>query len=371
MQEQDIQQFSNQYSQMSELPEEVLGPRTYQPGEAMEGEVVRIDEDGIIVSVGLKMEGVVPSDEMRSVSPEELGRIKQGDTILVTIVGGRGPGDMALLSVDRVREHLWWQELRDAMDAGGLVTAKVTGHNRGGMEVEYRGIRGFVPFSHLALNSGSSSSSGDNLLEQRLGQECTFNVIEVEQEQDRLILSERAILRQRQEEERLQFIQQLEVGTTMPGKVVSVRGFGAFVDIGGVQGLVHISELSWGNVKAPEDVVTAGDEINVYVLAVDPENQRISLSLKRTLPEPWETVPERYQIGEVVEGTVTNLAQFGAFVKLEEGVEGLVHITELSPRQVNHPKECVYHGQTVKVMVLSIDAENRRISLSYKKAFGM
>ena len=275
---------------------------------------------------------------------------------------------MALLSVDRVREHLWWQELRDALDNGGLVTAKVTGNNRGGMEVEYRSIRGFVPFSHLAMDSGSSD---DNLLEQRMGQECPFNVIEVDQDQDRLILSVKAIWRQRQEEERLKFIQQIEVGTTMPGKVVSVRGFGAFVDIGGVQGLVHISELSWGNVKAPEDVVTAGDEINVYVLAVDPENQRISLSLKRTLPEPWETVPERYQIGEVVQGVVTNLAQFGAFVKLEEGVEGLVHITELSPRQVNHPKDCVYHGQTVKVMVISIDAEHRRISLSYKKAFGM
>ncbi|PKB63451.1 MAG: hypothetical protein BZY80_07200 [SAR202 cluster bacterium Io17-Chloro-G2] len=368
MQEQDIQQLPDQYSQMSELPEDVLGPRTYQPGEAMEGEVVRVDQDGIIVSVGLKMEGVVPSEEMRSMSGEELGRIKQGDKLLVTIVGGQGPGDMGLLSVDRAREHIWWQELQDALDNEALVTAKVTGHNRGGMEVEYRAIRGFVPFSHLAIDSGSPAA---DLLEQRIGQECPFNVIEVDQDQDRLILSEKAIWRQRQEEERLKFIQQIEVGTTMPGKVVSVRGFGAFVDIGGVQGLVHISELSWGNVKAPEDVVTAGDEINVYVLAVDPENQRISLSLKRTLPEPWETVPERYQIGEVVQGVVTNLAQFGAFVKLEEGVEGLVHITELSPRQVTNPKECVYQGQTVKVMVLTIDSENRRISLSYKKAFGM
>lgn len=356
---------------MSELPEEVLGPRTYQPGEAMEGEVVRVDQDGIIVSVGLKMEGLVPSEEMRSVTAEELGRIKQGDKLLVTIVGGQGPGDMGLLSVDRAREHIWWQELHDAMEFGGMITAKVTGHNRGGMEVEYRGIRGFVPFSHLAMDAGSSRDPDDNLLAQRIGEEGPFNVIEVDQDQDRLILSERAIWRQRQEEERLKFIKQVEIGATMPGKVVSVRGFGAFVDIGGVQGLVHISELSWGNVSAPEDVVKAGDEIYVYVLSVDPENQRISLSLKRTLPEPWETVPERYQIGEVVQGVVTKLAQFGAFVKLEEGVEGLVHITELSPRHVADPKECVYQGQSVKVMVLTIDSEHRRISLSYKKAFGM
>ncbi|MCH7713177.1 MAG: S1 RNA-binding domain-containing protein [Chloroflexi bacterium] len=364
MQEQNI----DQYSQMSELPEDVLGPRTYQPGEAMEGEVVRIDQEGIVVSVGLKMEGVVPAEEMRSISAEELSGIKQGDKLLVTIVGGQGPGDMGLLSVDRVREHLWWQELQDAMEHGGMVTAKVTGHNRGGMEVEYRGIRGFVPFSHLAMDSGSAD---DNLLEQRIGQECQFDVIEVDQDQDRLILSERAIWRQRQEEARIQLFQQIEVGATMPGKVTSVRGFGAFVDIGGVQGLVHISELSWGNVSAPEDVVKAGDDIYVYVLAVDPENKRISLSLKRTLPEPWDTVPERYQIGEVVQGVVTKLAQFGAFVKLEEGVEGLVHLTELSPRHVTDPKECVYQGQSVKVMILTIDSEHRRISLSYKKAFGM
>lgn len=364
MQEQDVEQ----YSQMSELPEEILGPRAYTPGEAMEGEVVRVDPDGIVVNVGLKMEGVVPSDEMRSISPEELDGIKPGDKLLVTIVGGEGPADMGLLSVDQAREHIWWQELRDSLDSGEMVTAKATGHNRGGMEVEYRGIRGFVPFSQLALDSGSAN---EDLLEQRIGQESPFNVIEVDEEQDRLILSERAIWRQRQEEERIKLFQQIEVGATMPGKVVSVRGFGAFVDIGGIQGLVHISELSWGNVRAPEDVVNAGDEIYVYVLAVDPENKRISLSLKRTLPEPWDTVPERYQIGEVVQGVVTNLAQFGAFVKLEEGVEGLVHLTELSPRRVNHPKECVYQGKSVKVMVLTIDSGNRRISLSYKKAFGM
>ncbi|PKB79586.1 MAG: hypothetical protein BZY88_12555 [SAR202 cluster bacterium Io17-Chloro-G9] len=372
MQEQEIQQDSQneagQYSEMSELPEDILSPRTYQPGEAMDGEVVRVDGDGIIVSVGLKMEGVVPPDEMRSVSPEELSRIKPGDNILVTIVGGQGPGDMGLLSVDRAREHLWWQELQESLDIGETVTAKVTGHNRGGMEVEYRGIRGFVPFSHLAQDSGSAD---DNLLDQRIGQESPFNVIEVDQEHERLVMSERAIWRQRQEEQRQKFIQNIEIGTTIPGKVVSVRGFGAFVDIGGVQGLVHISELSWGNVRDPEDVVKSGDAINVQVLAVDPENQRISLSLKRTMPEPWDTVPERYQIGEVVHGTVTNLAQFGAFVKLEEGVEGLIHLTELSARQVNHPKECVYQGQSVKVMVMTIDSQQRRIGLSYIKAFGL
>ena len=364
MQDQD---FTN----MADLPEEFLGPRTYQRGEAVEGEIVRIDDDGIVISVGLKMEGMVPLNEMRSISAEELAKLNPGDTLLVTLVGGRGPSDLALLSVDQAREHLWWRELQDSLDSGSTVTARVTGNNRGGMEVDYKGIRGFVPFSHLApVDDGLDSPEGREL-DQRVGQECPFNVLELDQSQSKLVLTERAIWRRRQEEQRQQMVSQLQPGATLAGKVTSVRGFGAFVDIGGVQGLVHISELSWGTVKAPEDVVSVGEEINVYVLAVDPESQRINLSLKRTMPEPWETVPERYQIGEVVQGTVTNLAQFGAFVKIEEGVEGLVHISELSARVVNHPKECVYPGQSVRVMVVAIDSEHRRMSLSYRKAYGL
>ena len=356
------------FTNMADLPEEILGPRTYQLGEAMEGEIVRVDDDGIVISVGLKMEGMVPLNEMRSISPDELAKLNPGDTLLVTVMGGRGPGDMALLSVDQAREHLWWRELQDSFDRGSTVTARVTGNNHGGMEVDYKGIRGFVPFSHLA----PVDDVGDGReLDQRVGQECPFNVLELDQSQRKLVLTERTIWRQRQEEQRQQMVSRLQPGTTLSGKVISVRGFGAFVDIGGVQGLVHISELSWGTVKAPEDVVSVGDEINVYVLAVDPESQRINLSLKRTMPEPWETVPERYEIGEVVQGTVTNLAQFGAFVRIEEGVEGLVHISELSARVVNHPKECVYPGQSVRVMVVGIDSEHRRMSLSYRKAYGL
>lgn len=355
------------FNNMADLPEEALGPRTYQRGDAVEGEIVRIDDDGIVISVGLKMEGMVPLNEMRSISPDELAKLHPGDALLVTLVGGRGPSDMALLSVDQAREHLWWRELQDSLDGGSTVTVRITGHNRGGMEVDYKGIRGFVPFSHLAPVDGGD---GDDL-DQRVGQECPFNILELDQSESKLVLTERAIWRQRQEEQRQQMVSQLQPGTTLAGRVTSVRGFGAFVDIGGVQGLVHISELSWSTVKAPEDVVTVGDEINVYVLAIDPESQRINLSLKRTMPEPWETVPERYQIGEVVEGTVTNLAQFGAFVKIEEGVEGLVHLSELSARRVNHAKECVYPGQSVRVMVVGIDSEHRRMSLSYRKAFGL
>jgi small subunit ribosomal protein S1 len=356
------------FNNMADLPEEVLGPKTYDPGEAMEGEIVRIDNDGMVVSVGLKMEGMVPIDQMRSISPDELAALSPGDSMLVAMVGGGGPGGMALLSVDRARERLWWRELQDYLDRGEPLTARITGHNRGGVEVDYRGIRGFVPFSHLAPGDNSQNDSG---AAERVGQECPFHVLEVDQDQERLVLTERIIWRQQQEDRRRQSLSQIEPGSTLKGKVVSVRGFGAFVDLGGIQGMVHISELSWGTVKDPQEVVNVGDEINVQVLAVNQENERISLSLKRTMPEPWETVPERYQISEIVQGTVTTLAQFGAFVKIEEGVEGLVHLSELSARRVEHAKECVYPGQSVRVMILEIDSARRRLSLSYKKAFGL
>ena len=353
------------FNEMADLPEELLGPKTRRRGESVEGEIVRIDDEGIVISVGLKMEGMVPMSEMRTIPREELAGLKPGDTLLATLVSNRGPGDMALLSVDQAREELYWRDLEHCLDSGETVEGKVTGLNGGGIEVDYRGIRGFVPFSHLA------PAEGDREAADRVGEECPFNVLEVDQDAGRLVLTEREVWRQRQEVLRQEKIAALEPGSIVPGRVVSVRGFGAFVDLGGVQGLVHISELSWGTVKDPADVVSIGEEINVFVVAVDLESQRINLSLKRTMPEPWDTVPERYRVGEVVEGSVTSLAQFGAFVRLEDGVEGLVHISELSARRVNHAKECVYPGQTVRVMVTGIDSERRRMSLSYRKAFGL
>ena len=356
------------FNDMTELPEEFLGPKTHRQGESVEGEIVRIDDEGIVISVGLKMEGMVPHDEMRSIPADELAELQAGDNLLVTMVSNRGPGGMALLSVDQARERLSWEELQQCLEGGEAVDARVTGHNGGGMEVDFRGIRGFVPFSHL---SPVDADGNEVEVTERVGQDCTLNVLEVNPDEGRLVLSERAVWRQRQEEQRQRKIAALDPGTIVRGRVVSVRGFGAFVDLEGVQGLVHVSELSWGNVKDPQDVVSVGDEIDVKILAVDADSQRIGLSLKRTMPEPWETVPERYRVGEVVQGTVTSLAQFGAFVRIEEGVEGLVHISELSARKVNNARECVYPGQDVRVMVVGIDSERRRMSLSYRKAFGM
>ena len=357
-----------EYPTMAELSEQDLSPRQYQRGEVVEGEVVRVDDDGIVVSIGLKTEGIVPPHEMRTLSPEEKDRLRPGDSIMITIQGGRGLGDMITLSIDQAMEERGWLDLQEHLKNGDSVTARVVEQNRGGVVVNYQGIRGFVPFSQL---TPMPNETRDQLLAERMGQEYPFQILEVEPAQQRLVLSERARWQQQQEAARGLFIAELEPGSLVTGRVTSLRDFGAFVNLGPMDGLVHISELSWTRVASPDEVVQVGQEVEVQVLKVDLETSRISLSLKRTLPEPWETVPERYNIGEIIEGTVTRIAEFGAFVRLEDSVEGLVHISELSPRQVTNPNECVYLNQKVKVMILDIDSEKRRISLSYKKAFGM
>jgi len=209
------------------------------------------------------------------------------------------------------------------------------------------------------------------ILAARMGEEAPFQILEVNQRDGRLVLSERALWQQKREEAKRQLISEMEEGTRVTGKISSIRGFGAFVNLGAADGLIPISELSWAMIKDPSEVVSIGQEIEVHVLKIDPEAGRITLSLKRTLPEPWDSVPELFSVGQIVEGTVTRLADFGAFVRLENSVEGLVHISELSDREIKSPQECVHLNQNIRVQILDIDQTRRRISLSFKKAYGM
>ncbi len=353
---------------MSQLPEEAFTPQRFQRGDTVEGEVVRIDDEGMVVSVGLKTEGMVPASEMRTLTAEEREELEAGKRMAFTVIRRERGSDMALLSLDQARRMQVWVDLQNNLNEGDPVTVKVTGYNRGGLEVDLKGVRGFVPMSHLAPNSADGREKD---LAARVGEEAMFNVLELDPRRERLVLSERALYQQRRAEARRRFMEGLEEGTLITGKVTSLRGFGAFLNIGEADGLIPISELSWRMLKSPDEVVSVGDELTVQILKVDREAERISLSLKRTQPEPWDTVPERYNEGDIVEGTVTRLADFGAFVRLEDWVEGLIHISELSPRRLDNPSEIVYQGQTVRAQILSIDPAKRRISLSYKKAYGL
>ena len=358
-----VEPDQNNHPQMSDLPEEEYTPLFYQPEELVEGEVVRIDEDGIVVSVGLKTEGIVTPPEMRLLDPSELDGLQPGDKLQVVFLGGGEGGGMVLLSYDQAQRQRLWNELAEHLSEGTTLLARIVVRNRGGLEVDYHGIRGFVPLSHLAPQSPDGAERD---LDARIGQEAQFNVLELDQSQERLVMSERAIWRARKDEARKRFIAELEEGTMVTGKVTSLRGFGAFVNLGEVDGLIPMSELSWSMLKSADEAVSLGEEVTVQVLRVDRENQRISLSLKRTMPEPWETVQERFSEGQIVEGTVTRLMDFGAFVKLENWIEGLVHISELSYKRVFRVTDVLAEDQEVEVMVLSVDSEQQRISLSLK-----
>jgi small subunit ribosomal protein S1 len=258
-----------------------------------------------------------------------------------------------------------WSDIRQIMENDEVVELAVIGYNRGGLLVEWRTLRGFVPASQLMnFPATSNNNARRNALVNHVGQTLSLRVIELDSEQNRLILSERAA--RVQPGERANILTQLKAGDRAHGHITNLCDFGAFVDLGGLEGLIHISELSWGRVGHPADILKRDQQIEVYVLNVDRENGRIALSLKRLHPDPWETVGLRYKIGETVEGTITNVVDFGAFACIEEGLEGLIHVSELAEGHFLHPRNVVSEGQTIRARILSIDSDTRRLGLSLR-----
>ena len=258
-----------------------------------------------------------------------------------------------------------WLEVARKMDRDETLQLKVVGYNRGGLLVEWQSLRGFVPASQLVdFPVTEESEQRRAALVERVGDQLNLRVIELDPEKNRLILSERAA--QVEAGTREEILQSLAPGDTITGTVTNLCDFGAFVDLGGVEGLIHISELSWGRVGHPEDMLERDQTVNVHVLDVDPENARVALSLKRLHPDPWATVDQRYEVGEVVEGRITNVVDFGAFACIEEGLEGLIHFSELAEGHFLHPRNVVSEGEIVHARILSIDGDSRRLGLSLR-----
>lgn len=261
-----------------------------------------------------------------------------------------------------------WLLALQAFEQGGLFSLRVSGANRGGLLVEWNGLQGFVPASHLNETPRSMDPHDRaSELAGRIGDTVTVRLIEVDLEQRQLVFSQRAAaLRSRPATD---ILHTLTPGRVCDGRVTNLTTFGAFVDLGGVEGLIHISELSWERVNHPEEVLDPGQEVQVYVLGVNPAQERIALSLKRLRPDPWADADSRYQIGQLVEGQVTNVVSFGAFVRIEEGLEGLIHITELAEGNFLHPRNVIREGDSVQVRVLNIDPANHRMGLSLRQAY--
>ncbi len=326
---------------------------------------MRVDQDGILVSVGHKSEGVVPQREMRSVTADAAARYQVGETIQVYVLDASSGEGQALLSIDRARGEASWGILESLVETGGTIKVKITGYNRGGAVVDIDGLQAFIPLSQTVLPQGVEHEAA---LASRVGEEITAKVLEVNRRRNRAVLSERAANREQREGVKDALLDSLKEGDTRHGRVTGVSGFGAFVDLGGADGLIHISELSWAPVASVEDVVQVGQEIDVYVLRVDRDSRRIALSLRRLAPTPWDEAAETFAIGQLVTGSITKLTDFGAFARVNDAVEGLIHVSELTERHIRHPKEVVGVGDTMTLKIVSLDPERHRLGLSLKQA---
>jgi small subunit ribosomal protein S1 len=339
-------------------------------GEIIEGVVVGTDRDGILVDIGAKSEGVVPPNEMHCLQPEGSSKLNQGDKVLVFVLQPESPEGQIILSLDRARGERGWRVLQDYMDQNQAFEGYVTGSNKGGLLVNVEGVNAFVPLSQIV--SGPDRSSPENTqraLTEWVGRNITLKVIELNRRRNRAILSERAAVQEKRAAEKERLLQELQEGDIKTGRITSIRDFGIFVDIGGADGLVHLSELSWERTpKSPHDLFKVGDEVPVFVLKVDNETKKIALSVRRAQPERWEEIVSNYREGQTVPGQITKLAPFGAFVRLEGPIEGLIHISELVDRRINHPKEVVDEGDVVPVKIVRIEYDRHRLGLSLRQA---
>ena len=341
--------------------------RNLQYGDTVDGTIMRVDKDEILVDIGSKAEGVVPTREMQSLSPEDRAELKPGDTLLVFVVQTEDKEGRAVLSVDKARQEKSWRRLQQSYDNGEVIEAKVVNYNKGGLLVNLDGVRGFVPASQVSGISRGPETQKQSDMAKMVGTSLPLKVIEINRNRNRLILSERQAVQEVREGRKDELLSSLKEGDVRTGVVTSVCDFGAFVDIGGADGLVHLSELSWSRVKHPSEVLKPGDKVQVYILSVENERKRIALSIKRTQSEPWTTVSERYHLGQIVEGVITQLASFGAFARIEDGVEGLIHVSEIGDGHVQHPREVVQEGDRVQVRIIRIDPARKRMGLSMRQ----
>lgn len=350
-------------SENKDLLEALNSVKPVKVGDVVKGEVLAFDDKKqVIVGIeGTGVEGVVPARELSVKADEIEDNIKVGDVldlVVISKIGSDKEGGSYLLSQRRLEVRKVWDEIEKKFEAGETITVPVTQIVKGGLVVD-AGVRGFVPASMVS----------DHFVEdfnQYKGQELELKIVEIEPSENRLILSHKEIVQQEREAKKQEVMSQLAAGDVLDGKVARLTNFGAFIDLGGVDGLVHVSEISYERVGKPSDVLKVGEDVKVKVLAVDPEKDRISLSIKQTLPQPWDNIEEKVAEGDVLDGKVKRLTSFGAFVEVFPGVEGLVHISQISHKHIATPNEVLTSGQDVKVKALNVNGADRRLALSIK-----
>ena len=349
------------------LDSEAAQPSHLRRGEIVEGMVMGASPDGLIVDVGTKTEAVIPQSEMLSLGADGAANLKAGDTVKVMVLQPSSAEGHAIVSLDRARGEEGWDTLAVRFESGEIFDAQVTGHNRGGILVNVDGVNAFVPLSQVDSVRRDDPDAA-NALASLVGKSVRLKVIELNRKRNRVILSERAAMAEVRKDQKDKILDTLEEGSIRLGHVSSITDFGVFVDLGGADGLAHMTELTWERGKKAKDLYNVGDEVQAYILKVDHDTKKISLSLKRAQPEKWDSTVDRFVIGQILIGRVTKLMAFGAFVRLEGPVEGLIHISELSNRRIQHPKDVVKEGDVVPVKLVRIEKDRHRLGLSLRQA---
>jgi small subunit ribosomal protein S1 len=357
------------------LAEQDADIRSFKHGDVVEGTVVRIDRDEILVDIGAKSEGVVSNRELYGRHAESTPALAVGDVVLVYVLQPESQEGHAVLSLRRAGLERKWRSMQEQFEAGAIIDAPVIDHNKGGLIVDC-GIRGFVPISQIVdfprrpQNDQPRDAAQEiaEKLQPYVGRKLRLKILEVNRKANRLILSEKVALYEERREKRDELFSSLQIGQRVSGTVRSIAPFGVFIDLGGIDGLVHKSELSWNKVNNPEAGYKVGDQVEAEVIDINHERGRISLSIRKLQPDPWHSTVADFKVGDVIDGTVTKLVNFGAFVRVRDGLEGLIHISELSHQRVAHPGDVVHEGQTIKLKIISLDSERHRLGLSLKQA---
>jgi len=357
--------------EMAELPMQDWDYQQPKRGQIRPGVILSIGEQEIIVGLDAKRDGIVPYADIQRLGPEAMARLSVGDRVDVYVLQTEELEGNLVVSIYQARQMKDWQLAGELSERGEILEVPVVGYNKGGVVVPVGDLRGFVPASQLpGFPQGLSQEERLRRLSEMVGVTLRVKVIEVDRRSRRLVLSAVAAERDWRQAQRERLMEQLREGQVCRGRVSSLAAFGAFVDLGGAEGLVHLSELSWQRVRHPREVLKVGDEVEVYVMSLDEENKRIGLSLKRLQPEPWALVEDRYELGQLVEGVVTNVVDFGAFAQIEEAVEGLIHVSELTDEPLTHPRDIVRRGDLLRLRIIRIDLRRKRLGLSLKRVLG-
>ena len=349
------------------LETEAAQPGSLRRGEIITGAVMGASPDGVIVDVGTKTEAVIPQSEMLSLGVDGQSRLKAGDSVRVMVLQPMSAEGHGVVSLDRARGEEGWDILAARLESGETFTAEIVGHNRGGVLANVEGVNAFIPLSQVdSIRRDDPDASA--ALATLVGREVRLKVIEINRRKNRAILSERAAMTEWRREQKERIIDELREGEIHEGRVSSITDFGVFVDLGGADGLAHLTELTWERGKKARELYSVGDQVKAYVLRVDRETRKISLSLKRAHPEEWDNAVDRFVIGQVLIGRVTKLMPFGAFVRLDGPIEGLIHISEVTNRRIQHPREVLEEGVVVPVKLVRIEKDRHRLGLSLRQA---